>query len=83
MTDDRSNRQFNWCTTNAAAQRLGGVSCQQVYEWIEVGELTAFDASRKPGVTRPDWRFKDEWLAEFEVRRTRLRRHESVRNGHE
>lgn len=67
----RQEALYLWRTTREAAARLGGVGDDQIYEWIGAGELTAFDASRKPGETRPDWRFKDEWLDEFEARRTR------------
>ena len=71
----RQEALYRWRTTREAAARLGGVGDDQIYEWIHAGELTAFDASRKPGETRPEWRFKDEWLAEFESRRTKKAGH--------
>ena len=66
----RQQAKAMWLSTRQAGELLGGVSVQQVRAWVANGQLTAFDASEKPGITRPDWRFKPEWIAEFEAKRT-------------
>lgn len=67
---DRTYARFNWKSTTEAAEQLGAVSTGQVIEWYDAGLLTGFDASSE-GAKKRDIRFKQEWLDEFEARRTK------------
>lgn len=66
---EREIARYNWLTVTEAAARLGDVDNEQVFAWVDGGQLRAFEAS-KPGAERRDLRFKPEWLDAFEASRT-------------
>lgn len=72
MSDEQERHEArrNWLKPETVADMLGGVSVSQVYAWIASGELCAFDASKKDA-KRKDWRFRPEWVAAFNAKRTK------------
>lgn len=64
-----SNGLHTWLSTRETAARLGGVSPDQVYSWVEAGELQAMDISRS-GAKRKTYAFKPEWVEAFMEKRT-------------
>jgi hypothetical protein len=67
---ERVHARYNWRTTTEAAAQLGDVSTSKVLEWYDAGLLTGFPV-HEDGAEKRDIRFKQEWLDEFEARRTR------------
>lgn len=67
---ERDVAKYTWLSLKQAGEALGGASSHQVRRWIEDGELTAFDASRKDA-KRKDYRIAPEWLEAFKEKRTR------------
>lgn len=66
---ERHEARRNWLRPSEVAEMCGGVSVDQVYSWIDSGELCAFDA-RSTGAKRADYRIKPEWAAAFNAKRT-------------
>ena len=66
---ERQQRLYGWLTVRQVAERCGGVRNAQVIAWVDSGELRAWVATVR-GSKRRDFRFRPEWVAEFERRRT-------------
>lgn len=66
---EHQHRRATWLSVSDVAARCGGVTNGQVIAWVDAGELRAWRAEL-PGSKRRELRFKPEWVAEFERKRT-------------
>lgn len=64
----RHEARRRWLTTSQAAGLLG-IGASHVRALIDAKQLRAMDVS-KPGAKQREYRIREEWVAEFEQRRT-------------
>lgn len=64
---EHESARYTWLTPRECGERAGGVADTTVREWIGAGKLRALNVGTR---TRPEYRVREEWLAEFMQRQT-------------